>query len=193
MKSIPPPPPKRTPPDAELHSPAELDLTVGEPTDDMTPAGYMTFYWEPDPNFPAYLRKCRESAGLTLREASKGVGISLAGLGRLETGDFPKKPNINLLNHLADLYGIDSREMLHHAGIRVQMPEGIDLRAIADRQFEAIFLDSRLRPALMDAGSLQFFSYRMKRAILELIDKLVAQPDPQRLIDQLKQSLEEEE
>lgn len=173
----------------ELFSPTDLGaMTDGEPGEHHKSLGFAHFFWSPEEDFPAYLKKCRERSGLTLREAAKAVGFSFAVLGRLELGEYPKRPNLSLLSRLADLYEVDQRELLHIAGVRVKLPEGINLEAQIAEQFRSVFLDPALRPPLIDERAIEFFSHRMKRAILELIGRLVEQPDPKKYFNAAKAS-----
>ena len=124
--------------------------------------------WAPPPEFPAYLRACRASAGLTLRETAKMSGFSFAVIGRLELGQYPKRPPVRLLSRLAAVYGVDATEMLVQAGM---VPSRQQIEAEPDdteEQFRAVLLDWRLRPEWIDATAVAWFSPRQQITILSL-------------------------
>lgn len=134
--------------------------------------------WTPPPEFPAYLRACRAGAHLTLRAAAAMTEFSFAVLGRLELGQYPKRPPVRLLSRLAAVYGVDATEMLVRAGV---VPSRQQIEAEPDdteARFRAVLLDPLLRPEWIDEAALSYFSARHQRTVLSLLDALAAQDDP---------------
>jgi len=136
------------------------------------------FVWRRNPEFPNYLRRTRERAGLSIRQAAPAIDVSVAYLSRLETGGPAKAPNIERLYRMADVYGVDRRAMLVNAGVNVEVPPELARFDKLDSQFAAILLDPTIKPALLSEEALHYLSDRLKMQIIEWADKLTRQPDP---------------
>lgn len=134
--------------------------------------------WRRNPQFPHYIRRARESAGLSIRQAAPAIGVSVAYLSRLENGGPARSPNIGRLYHMADVYGVDRRTMLQHAGVHVEVPPELARFDKLASQFAAAMLDPAVKPALLSEEALHYMSDRLKMQIIEWADKLTRQPDP---------------
>lgn len=171
-------PPRRT----FIQSPedGDLDAQIGELEDALEGAMEQldAFIWRPKKEFPAFLRKVREEAKIPLRQAAPALGMSAAYLSRLETGGPARQPSLERLNKMAALYNIDRHTMYEAAGVHVGLPENHDMLDWTDDEFEALMLDPALLPGMMTHEALNYFSPRMKRQILELVQNLVSQLDP---------------
>ena len=67
------------------------------------------------PGFGKSLKQFREVCMLTLRQVEEITGISNAYLSQLESGKI-KKPSVNVIYKLSQLYKVDIDELLHLAG-----------------------------------------------------------------------------
>jgi transcriptional regulator with XRE-family HTH domain len=143
-----------------------------------------SFVWSPSTGFPAYLRRVREAASVSMRQAAPALGVSYAWLARLETGGYAKPPSLQRLHAMAELYRVDPREVLHEAGVRIELPENLDTRASLDERFKAVVLHPELRPALLDEQALAYIPDRVKRQWLEFAHKLATHPDPRSLLEE---------
>lgn len=150
-----------------------------------------TFIWSPKREFPAYLRKVREDAKVSLRQAAPALGMSAAYLSRLETGGPARQPSLDRLNRMAALYNVDRHAMYEAAGVHVGLPENYDMLDWTDDEFEAVMLDPVLQPGMMTHEALNYFSPRMKRQIIEFAQSLVAQDDPAAYLAHLLQKAKE--
>ena len=150
-----------------------------------------TFIWSPKREFPAYLRKVREDAKVSLRQAAPALGMSAAYLSRLETGGPARQPSLDRLNRMAALYNVDRHAMYEAAGVHVGLPENYDMLDWTDDEFEALMLDPVLQPGMMTHEALNYFSPRMKRQIIEFAQSLVAQADPAAYLTHLLQKARE--
>lgn len=137
-----------------------------------------SFIFRPRPEFPAFLRKSREAAGLSIRQAAPALGISPAYLSRLETGGPARQPSMDRLNKMAELYNIEKYVLFGEAGIELDKPDNLDLTDHTDADFEAVMLHDDLRPAMLTPEALNYFSPRMKRQILEVVRKACLHADP---------------
>lgn len=137
-----------------------------------------TFIWRRNPEFPNYLRRVREKAGLSVRQAAPAIGVSVPYLSRLETGGPAKRPDVQRLYRMADVYGVDRRTMLKNAGVQLELPPELAVFDKLDSQFAAIMLDPAIKPARLNEDALGYISDRLKMQIVEWADKLTRQPDP---------------
>lgn len=178
--------PRKNRPPQRLASPTDLGL-VTERADntDLTEVGEVAFVWSPSPSFPDYLRRIRDAAGLSIRAACAAIGVSYAYLARLETGGPASTPTLDRLFKMAEVYGVDKRELLHEAGVRLQMPDTIDLVDRLDAQFAAVVLSDELRPPLLDENAVHYLGDRTKRQWLDFAQKLADSPDPKALLTRL--------
>ena len=150
-----------------------------------------TFIWSPKREFPAFLRKVREAAKVSLRQAAPALGMSAAYLSRLETGGPARQPSLDRLNRMAALYNVDRHVMYEAAGVHVELPENYDMLDWTDDEFESVMMDPALQPGMMTHEALNYFSPRMKRQILEFAQSLVAQDDPAAYLVRLLQKAKE--
>lgn len=138
--------------------------------------------WRRNPEFPNYIRRARERAGLSIRQAAPALGVSVAYLSRLENGGPARSPNIERLYRMADVYGVDRRTMLLNAGVHVEVPPELARYDKLDSQFAAAMLDPTIKPALLTEEALHYMSDRLKMQIIEWADKLTRQPDPHKYL-----------
>lgn len=172
-----PVPPRRTFIQARDEVDVAADVLALEEAIADVEASLDAFIWRPRRDFPAFLRKIREDAKVSLRQAAPALGMSAAYLSRLETGGPARQPSLDRLNRMADLYNVDRHAMYEAAGVQVEVPEN-ELLDWTDDEFEALMLDPALAPGMMTHEALNYFSPRMKRQILELVQNLVSQLDP---------------
>lgn len=148
-----------------------------------------TFIWSPKKDFPAFLRKVREDANISLRQAAPALGMSAAYLSRLETGGPARQPSLERLNKMAALYNVDRHAMYEAAGVHVGLPENYDMLDYTDDDFEALMLDPALQPGMMTHEALNYFSRRMKRQMVEFAQSLAAMDDPAAYVNHLLQQV----
>ncbi len=137
-----------------------------------------SFVWSPNPGFPAYLRQVRSNAGVSLRDVAAALGMSYSWLARLETGGSARPPSVGRLSQMADLYGVDISEMLHEAGVRVELPADHDANASLDAKFAAVLLHPDLRPPLFTEDSIHYVPDRVKQQWLAFAEKLAKHKEP---------------
>lgn len=142
------------------------------------PPGLATFLWNPNPHFAAFLRKSREDAGLSIRQAAPHLGVSAAYVSRLETGGYASAPSVDRLFKMADLYAVDRAEMLTQAGVRVDVPEDAKVDDATEAEFASMLMDAQIKPTLFTADLLHYVPNRLKRQWIEWALKLTAQDDP---------------
>jgi transcriptional regulator with XRE-family HTH domain len=145
------------------------------------------FIYQPSATFPAFLRGAREAAGLSIRQTAAAIGISAAWLSRLETGGSARQPSMDRLRRMAELYNVELHVMMGEAGVVHVRPDHLDLTDHTDARFEALMLNDSLRPAMMSKEALSYFSPRIKRQILEVVEKLCLHPDPAALLNSILQ------
>ncbi len=164
-----------TPTSPYTYKVTEEDPPGAEEGDDDTQEAVV---WRRNPQFPNYIRRAREKAGLSIRQAAPALGVSVAYLSRLENGGPARSPNIGRLYHMADVYGVDRRAMLQNAGVHVEVPPELARYDKLASQFAAAMLDPSVRPTLLTEEALHYMSDRLKMQIIEWADKLTRQPDP---------------
>jgi transcriptional regulator with XRE-family HTH domain len=74
------------------------------------------------PTLASRVRKGRERAGLTLREAANLVGIHHSVLGRIEVGEVTN-PAPRVVESLAEVLELDTGELLGFIGVKDRVPE----------------------------------------------------------------------
>lgn len=142
------------------------------------PPELATFLWNPNPHFASFLRKAREDAGLSIRQAAPHLGVSAAYLSRLETGGYASAPSVERLFKMADLYAVDRAEMLTQAGVRVDVPDDSRVVDTTDAEFAELLMDAQIKPTLFTADLLHYVPPRLKRQWIEWALKLTAQDNP---------------
>ncbi|MDO9280350.1 MAG: helix-turn-helix transcriptional regulator [Pseudomonadota bacterium] len=147
--------------------------------------GEGAYVWNRNPEFPAYLRQVREKSGISIRQAAPALGISVPYLSRLETAGAAKSPDMRRLCAMADLYGIDRRELLHHAGMKLDLPRVLPLADRTDEQFARMLLDPALKPPLLNEEVLHFVAPRLKAQLIQWALHLVMQENPRAYLNSL--------
>jgi transcriptional regulator with XRE-family HTH domain len=160
---------------AEESDPAEWRSDVGMQTANAETPAYV---WNRNPEFPAYLRRMRERAGLSIRQAAPALGLSVPYLSRFETGGPAKPPEVTRLFAMADLYGIDRREILVNAGVKLDIPWNLELVDNTDELFARMMLDPKLRPPLLTEEALHYVPPRLKAQFIQWARLLVLERDP---------------
>ncbi len=136
------------------------------------------YVWNRNPDFPNYLRRIREGAGLSIRQAAPALGLSVPYLSRFETGGPAKPPDVKRLFAMADLYGIERREMLANAGVKMDLPIELSLVDNTEALFARMMLDPKLRPPLLSEEALHYIPARLKAQLIQWARNLVREPDP---------------
>lgn len=168
--------------------PYTYKVTRDEPSEPSDPAPQdqddspQAVVWRRNPEFPNYIRRARERAGLSIRQAAPALGVSVAYLSRLENGGPARSPDIERMYRMADVYGVDRRTMLVNAGVHVEVPAELARYDKLDSQFAAAMLDPTIKPALLSEEALHYMSGRLKMQIIEWADKLTRQPEPHKYL-----------
>lgn len=181
-------PPTRPPPTQPKRSvsPRAIELRPGASADpNLIPVGQASFVWNPNPEFAGYLRRIRERARISLRQAAAALGVSYAWLARTETGGYASAPSLARLQDIAELYGVDLREVLQEAGVRVDLPAELVEGPSIEERFKAMVLHPALRPSLLDEEALAYIPERVKLQWLEFAEKLARCDAPNALIRQI--------
>src|SRR5262245_38720842 len=90
-----------------IESPTDLGNVDGDTDmDELEPVADASFVWSPSARFPAYLRRVREAAGVSMRQAAPALGVSYAWLARIETGGYARPPSLQRLHAMAELYRV---------------------------------------------------------------------------------------
>ena len=165
--------------------PAVQQAKLEAPDGDEPAPGASAYVWNRNPEFPAYLRQVREKAGISIRQAAPALGISVPYLSRLETGGAAKPPDMRRLFAMADLYGIDRREMLRNAGMALDIPRDLSLEDRTEAQFARIMLDPALKPPLLNEDVLHFVAPRLKAQLIQWALHLVMQKSPRDYLNKL--------
>ena len=165
---------------------AQLTAMDAPPSaDSVLEPGEGAYVWNKNPEFPAYLRQVREKSGISIRQAAPALGISVPYLSRLETAGAAKAPDMRRLCAMADLYGIDRREMLRNAGMKIDLPRDLPLADRTDEQFARMLLDPALKPPLLNEEVLHFVAPRLKAQLIQWALHLVMQDNPRAYLNSL--------
>lgn len=89
-------------------------IVEGARVDDAMPEP-VVMAWGARPGFPAYLKVLRHSAGLTLRDAAKAIGMSHSNLARLESVE-GLKVRRTTLTRISSVYNVKPAELQRAAG-----------------------------------------------------------------------------
>lgn len=89
------------------------------------------FYTVMDESLCDALRRLRLATGQGIKRVAPQVGVSYSYLSKVENG--LKKPSVDLLTRLSDLYGVDSDELLAKLG---ELPS--DVKAILKSEGKAV-------------------------------------------------------
>src|SRR3990172_1711591 len=123
-------------------------------------------------SFGAYLRRLRESKGLSLRQAAKDAGVSSGYLSQIEGEKRGKRktgehfaPHPQILKRLAEVYHVPAQDLFERAGFFEKQKDffGFSEERETDRCFDFVIHDPVLRRVLTTAD---------KKAIIDRYEKL---------------------
>jgi transcriptional regulator with XRE-family HTH domain len=123
-------------------------------------------------SFGAYLRRLRESKGLSLRQAAKDAGVSSGYLSQIEGEKRGKRktgehfaPHPQILKQLAEVYHVPAQDLFERAGFFEKEKDhfGFSEEKETDRCFDFVIHDPSLRRVLTTAD---------KKAIIERYETL---------------------
>lgn len=144
------------------------DFGVG-PDDTAEPTPHVAgVYWDRTADFGAFLKEVRRRKGWTTRDAAKEFGVSQAYITKLENQERKQAPGEEVLRRIAEVYGLDLREVMHEAGIRFEIPPSLELKLHVDDAFVRLLSDPRFRPGGFEPDHHRYFSPVVKQQILDL-------------------------
>lgn len=149
-----------------LRSPRDLGLP--EPGQSVTQHD-VPLFWDRDADFGAYLKGVRERKGWTTREAAAKFGVSQAYISKLENQPRKQAPGADLLHRVAEVFGVDVREVMHEAGYRFDIPRSLELKVSVDDAFRRVLNDPRFRPSGFQPDDERFFAPVVKQQIVDLV------------------------
>ena len=148
-----------------LRSPKDLGLK--EPGPPLTRHDVPVF-WDRDSDFGGYLKTVRERKGWTTRDAAARFGVSQAYISKLENQVRKQAPGEDLIGRVAEVYGLDVREVMHEAGYRFDIPRSLELKVSVDEAFRRLLNEPRFRPAGFQPDDERFFAPIVKQQIVDL-------------------------
>jgi len=122
--------------------------------------------------FGQYLRRVRQKAGLSLREAAVRFGVTFVYLQRLETGKGPRLLKMDWLERISTVYARPLAEVLHAAGLVDKLPDTLHPVYQIEDQFEQLVTHPALAPYGLDHRAIAFYSLQQKLQWLEFARKL---------------------
>lgn len=127
------------------------------------------------PSFGPFIRRLREQAGIGLREAAKGLGISFTRLQKIETGGRARAPELEFFRRLAGFYHQPLTTVLQEAG--VDEPKGDAKQTQVDdvARFRRLVMEPSLNPHGFDEAWCETFLPLHKQQWLQFAIKLEAQ------------------
>ncbi|MBK7756607.1 MAG: transcriptional regulator [Deltaproteobacteria bacterium] len=126
-------------------------------------------FWDKAAEFGTYLRSVRERKGWTTREAAAQFGVSQAYISKLENQPRKQAPGEDLIHRVAEVYGLDVREVMHEAGYRFDIPRSLELQVSVDEAFRRLLNDPRFRPSGFQPDDERFFAPIVKQQIVDLV------------------------
>ena len=148
-----------------LRSPLDLGLKDPPPNGEEHEVPLM---WDRESDFGHYLKTIRTRKGWTTRRAAEAFGLSQAYITKLEHHDRKRPPGTDLIRKVADVYGLDVREVMHEAGYRFDIPPSLELKVAVDDAFRKLLTDKRFRPAGYHPDEEQFLSPLVKQQFVDL-------------------------
>ncbi len=149
-----------------LRSPRDLGLK--KPGSDTTEHEVAVF-WDRTVDFGGWLKSVRERKGWTTREAAAQFRVSQAYISKLEHQERKQAPGEDLLHRIAEVYGLDVREVMHEAGYRFDIPRSLELKVSVDEAFRRLLNDPRFRPSGFQPDDERFFAPVVKQQIVDLV------------------------
>ncbi|MBK9649053.1 MAG: helix-turn-helix transcriptional regulator [Deltaproteobacteria bacterium] len=149
-----------------LRSPKEL--TFGSAPEGEHTTHSAEVYWDPDADFGGYLKRAREQRGWTTREAARRFGVSQAYITKLEHQTRKRAPGDDLIQRVAEVYGLDPREVMHEAGLRFVIPPSLTLKLPVEQAFMRLLMDPRFRPVGFEPEHHGYYSLVVKQQLLDV-------------------------
>ena len=120
-------------------------------------------------SFGPYLRKLRKGKGLTLKQVEKAAQVSNAYISQVERG-LRNPPHPEILQRLANVYGIPQRDLLVAAGYLEEDSNEKKERERLESAFEFVIRDPEYRQGTRLKGS--HLTLDAKRFIVEMYEKI---------------------
>lgn len=114
-----------------------------------------------------YLKRLREQVGVSLREACRRSGVSVAYLSQVETAQ--RRPGPRILQALAPVYGATVRDLMQRAGHLKEVEAVIDEEDELERAYLYVLQDPRFRFGTRPQGDL---GLEAKKFIVEMYERL---------------------
>ena len=110
------------------------------------------------------LRRLR--GDLSLRDVTKRVGVSSSYLSEIERGS--RRPGVNIIRKLADLYNVDAEELMKRAGRESHIDPFSDEAMEVERAYEYVMADPVFRVGTRPDGPI---TLKTKRFIVEMYER----------------------
>ena len=110
------------------------------------------------------LRRLR--GNLSLREVTNRVGVSSSYLSEIERGS--RKPGVNIIHKLADLYNVDAEELMKRAGRDPYIDPYSDEAMEVERAYQYVLADPVFRVGTRPDGPI---TLKTKRFIVEMYER----------------------
>jgi transcriptional regulator with XRE-family HTH domain len=128
--------------------------------------------WDPNSDFGGYLKTVRERMQWTTREAAAKFGVSQTYISKLENHRRKKAPSYGLLERIAEVYGLDLKEVMREAGYRFRIPIALELKLAIDVAFRVLVNDPRFRPVGFEPDHERFYAPQVKQQMVDLALKV---------------------
>ncbi|MCK6524685.1 hypothetical protein L6R49_25030 [Myxococcota bacterium] len=83
-------------------------------------------------------------------------------------GYLKRAPGDDLIQRVAEVYGLDPREVMHEAGLRFVIPPSLTLKLPVEQAFMRLFMDPRFRPVGFEAEHHGYYSLVVKQQLLDV-------------------------
>ena len=110
------------------------------------------------------LRRLR--GDLSLRDVTKRVGVSSSYLSEIERGS--RKPGVNIIRKLADLYNVDAGELMKRAGREDHIDPFSEEAMDVERAYQYVLADPVFRVGTRPDGPI---TLKTKRFIVEMYER----------------------
>lgn len=124
-------------------------------------------FYDLAPDFGSYFKSLRTGHGFSVRGVAAELGVAFGYIQRLEAGKWASRPNLQLLEKMAALFGVPAAEVETRAGVRHTMLP--DLDGIAQAQFKTLVMHPNWRAPGMTEEWLESFSVKQKRQIVQML------------------------
>jgi transcriptional regulator with XRE-family HTH domain len=147
------------------------DFGPRDPDND-NPRREVQFFWDPLCDFGGYLKRIREQKKWTTRDAAAKLDVSQAYVSKLENQARDSPPRRELLERIADVYGLDLRQVMHEAGYRFTVPPALEIRLAVDESFHALVNHPRFRPTGFEPEHERYYAPKIKQQMVDLALKV---------------------